>query len=130
MKFIRRHSKYIGEIAIPGIKKNFYVDQKFLNATADKYLLALLEVKKIYEYIGSKKGTGNFIPEVSMDETDQAQTPLDLLFILAELKYLGVEVQTIAPKFTGLFAKGIDYTGNIDQFAKEFEQDVAVINLL
>jgi hypothetical protein len=126
-KFVIRHSKYIGKLIIPGIGDDFNVTEKFLNETADKYLLALQEVKKIYNYIESKKGKDNFIPEVSMDETDQAQTPLDLFFILAELKYLGVEVQTIAPKFTGLFAKGIDYKGNIDQFTKEFEQDVAVM---
>jgi hypothetical protein len=35
-------------------------------------------------------------------------------------------VQTIAPKFTGLFAKGVDYQGNVAQFTLEFEQDVAV----
>jgi hypothetical protein len=46
---------------------------------------------------------------------------------LAELQHQDVKIQTIAPKFTGLFAKGIDYIGNLDQFAKEFEQDVAVI---
>jgi tagaturonate epimerase len=40
----------------------------------------------------------------------------------------GVPVQTIAPKFTGRFNKGVDYTGNVDQFAKEFEEDVLVID--
>ena len=36
-------------------------------------------------------------------------------------------MQTIAPKFSGLFAKGVDYIGNTNQFAGEFEQDVAVL---
>jgi hypothetical protein len=62
-----------------------------------------------------------------VDEATSVQSPLELFFILALLKEKGVEAQTIAPKFSGLFAKGIDYIGNIDQFARELEQDVAII---
>jgi tagaturonate epimerase len=126
-EFISRHRNYIGKLTIPGIKEEFNVSEDYLDAVADNYLLAIQEVKKIYSYISSKKGKNGFIPEVSMDECEHPQTPLDLFFILAELKYQGVEIQTIAPKFSGLFAKGIDYLGKVDQFAQEFEQDVAVI---
>ncbi len=123
--FIANHSKYIGKLTIPGIDEEFDVTEAFLGEVADNYLLAIKEVKTIYDYIASKKGD-NFIPEVSMDECEIAQSPIELFFILAELKSVGVELQTIAPKFTGLFAKGVDYIGNLDQFSKEFEQDVAV----
>jgi tagaturonate epimerase len=125
--FVERYRKYTGKLVIPGIDEVFDVSEKFLKEVADKYLLAIQEVKKIYDYIKQKKGADNFIPEVSMDECELAQTPIELFFILAELKHQGIEVQTIAPKFTGLFAKGIDYIGNLDDFTKEFEQDVAVI---
>lgn len=124
--FVKNHSKYLGNFVIPGIDGSFNVTQDFLSKVADNYLNALNEVKTIYDYIVSKKRADKFIPEVSMDECDIAQSPLELFFILAELKRLGVEIQTIAPKFTGLFAKGVDYIGNVAQFALEFEQDVAV----
>ncbi|MHC1704193.1 MAG: tagaturonate epimerase family protein [Tenuifilaceae bacterium] len=125
--FLYRYNKYIGKLSIQGIDKDFEVTETLLELIADKFLMAIKEVKSIYEHIVSKKGAENFIPEVSMDECDNAQTPIELFFILAELKHQGVEVQTIAPKFTGLFAKGVDYQGDIDQFAIEFEQDIAVI---
>ncbi|MGE4287577.1 MAG: tagaturonate epimerase family protein [Salinivirgaceae bacterium] len=124
--FVMNHSKYLGKFSIPGIEQSFDVTETFLAKVANNYLNALKEVKTIYDHIASKKGAADFIPEVSMDECEIAQTPLELFFILAELKRLGVEVQTIAPKFTGLFAKGVDYQGNVEQFALEFEQDVAV----
>ncbi|MDA3893757.1 MAG: tagaturonate epimerase family protein [Salinivirgaceae bacterium] len=124
--FIKNHAKYIGEFLIPGIDEKFDVSEEFLGVVADNYLNAIKEVKTIYDHIVSKIGADNFIPEVSMDECEIAQSPLELFFILAELKRLGVEVQTIAPKFTGLFAKGVDYIGDVDLFALEFEQDVAV----
>jgi len=38
-----------------------------------------------------------------MDETDAAQTPAELLIILAAIADEGIPVQTIAPKFTGRF---------------------------
>ncbi|MBN1118965.1 MAG: hypothetical protein JXA77_17270 [Bacteroidales bacterium] len=125
-EFVKRHSKYMGKMSIPGIDEEFDVTNEFLAKVADNYLLAIQDVKKIYDHICSKKGKENFIPEVSMDECEIAQSPIELFFILAELKAQGVEVQTIAPKFTGLFAKGVDYIGDIEGFAKEFEQDVAV----
>lgn len=125
-EFVKHHSKYVGKLSIPGISEGFEVTPEFLDKVAAIYLLAIKEVKTIYDHIAAKKGVDNFIPEVSMDECEIAQSPLELFFILAELKRLGVEIQTIAPKFTGLFAKGVDYIGDVEQFAKEFEQDVAV----
>lgn len=62
-----------------------------------------------------------------MDETDRPQTPPELLVILAALADEGVRVQTIAPKFTGRFNKGVDYVGDLAQFEKEFDEDLAVI---
>jgi hypothetical protein len=62
-----------------------------------------------------------------MDETDAPQTPPELLVILAALADEGVPVQTIAPKFTGRFNKGVDYVGDVKQFETEFRDDLAVI---
>ena len=58
------------------------------------------------------KGEGNFITEVSMDETDSPQTPPELLVILAAIADEKIPIQTIAPKFTGRFNKGVDYVGD------------------
>ena len=68
-----------------------------------------------------------FITEVSMDETDAPQTPPELLVILAAIADERIPIQTIAPKFTGRFNKGVDYVGDVVQFEKEFSEDLAVI---
>ena len=62
-----------------------------------------------------------------MDETDSPQTPHELLIILAALADEQIPLQTIAPKFTGRFNKGVDYVGDLKQFEKEFNEDLAVI---
>jgi tagaturonate epimerase len=94
---------------------------------ADKYLLAVQEAGKIYRHIAQVKGAGAFVTEVSMDETDAPQTPVELRVILAALSDEAIPLQTIAPKFTGRFNKGVDYAGDIAQFEKEFNEDLAVI---
>ncbi|OHB57149.1 MAG: hypothetical protein A2Y07_08370, partial [Planctomycetes bacterium GWF2_50_10] len=96
-------------------------------AIAKKYLLGVCEAANIYEKIASIKGEDNFITEVSMDETNLPQTPVEMFFTLAMVADAKIPAQTIAPKFTGRFNKGVDYVGNVAQFAKEFDQDVAVI---
>ena len=97
--------------------------ENFLSA----YALAIREAGKIYRHIESGRGKDNFIAEVSTDEAGTPQSPLDLFLILGALAGEGVRVQTIAPKFSGRFNKGVDYVGNTGQFAREFEHDLAAI---
>jgi len=54
-----------------------------------------------------------------MDETDRAQSPIELLIILAAIADEGIPIQTIAPKFSGRFNKGVDYVGDVAQFEYE-----------
>ena len=102
-----------------------YIGKK--GSVEERFLPAIREAGKIYRHIAEKKGEGNFVTEVSMDEVDEAQTPDELRFILKALADEKIPVQTIAPKFTGRFNKGVDYRGDLARFEKEFEQDLQVI---
>lgn len=95
-------------------------------ASSRKYLSAIEEAAQVYRKILAAKPDGNFHIEVSLDETDIPQSPAELALILAGLADEGVPVQTIAPKFSGRFNKGVDYVGDSAAFAREFEQDVLV----
>ena len=119
----------LGEkVEIPGIAEPIVVTEELLKKVAGKYLAAIKEAGKIYRHIVSKKGAGNFVTEVSMDEVETPQTPVDMFFILKMIANERIPAQTVAPKFTGRFNKGVDYVGDAEQFAKEFEQDVLVID--
>lgn len=126
--FVTSCSKYVGNLIVPGIDHPIEVTKELLEKVAHKFLAATQQASEIYNYLKANKGDGSFITEVSMDEVESPQTPVDLFFILKMLADKGVPAQTIAPKFTGRFNKGVDYTGNVEQFAKEFEEDVLVIN--
>lgn len=126
-KFVESCSPFVGNLLIPGIQEPIAVTRELLVEIASKFLAATQQAAEIYQYLVEKKGMGNFITEVSMDEVEQPQTPVYLFFILKMLADKGVPAQTIAPKFTGRFNKGVDYRGDLDQFAREFEEDILVI---
>ena len=103
-------------LTIPGIETPFTATRADIERIAGKYLAAVQEAGRIYRRIADVKGAQNFITEVSMDETDAPQTPLELLVILAAIADERIQIQTIAPKFTGRFNKGVDYVGDVAQF--------------
>ena len=127
-KFIENNLKYAGTLSIPGIQDPFKVDRDLLEMLAGKYLFAAQEAGRIYRHIAARKGADNFVTEVSMDEVDAPQTPIEIFFILSALAQEQVPAQTIAPKFTGRFNKGVEYVGNTAQFEKEFREDLLVID--
>jgi tagaturonate epimerase len=127
LAFVARHSELIGKIEIPHISRPFEITRDEVIRVAGKYLRAVQDAGKIYRHIEHAKGEGHFITEVSMDETDSPQTPPELLIILAAMADEKIPLQTIAPKFTGRFNKGVDYVGDIGQFEREFNEDLAVI---
>jgi hypothetical protein len=126
--FVSRHPELVGEVRIPRIAEPFKTDVAFVKGVANKFLAAVQDAGKIYRHILEAKGEGKFIAEVSMDETDLPQTPVELLIILAAIADEKIPIQTIAPKFTGRFNKGVDYVGDVPQFTKEFEEDLAAID--
>lgn len=123
--FVARHPELVGSLRIPGIAHPLEVGRASVERIARHYLLAVRDAGRIYRHIAVTRP--DFIAEVSMDETDTPQTPVDLLVILAALADEGVRLQTIAPKFTGRFNKGVDYVGDLAQFEREFNDDLAVI---
>ncbi|MBI5801056.1 MAG: hypothetical protein HZA92_10085 [Verrucomicrobia bacterium] len=125
--FVARHPELVGTASIAGVGAPFTTTRADVERVAGKYLLAVQDAGKIYRHIVAQKGEGDIIAEVSMDETDAPQTPPELLIILAALADEKVRAQTIAPKFTGRFNKGVDYVGDLAQFEREFNDDLAVI---
>jgi hypothetical protein len=125
--FVEGHAELLGELLIPGVAHPFHIQRDFMVQVANKYLAAVQEAGRIYRRIEEKKAKGQFITEVSIDETDSPQTPAELLIVLAALAEEGIPIQTIAPKFSGRFDKGVDYVGDVAKFEEEFSDDAAAI---
>ena len=64
--------------------------------------------------------------EISIDETQEATTPQQHFFVASELRRLGVDFATLAPRFIGEFQKGVDYIGDTDAFERDFRVHAAI----
>jgi hypothetical protein len=124
--FLKSHPELTGRIEIEGLSEPLTVTPQQAAAAMAKYLFPVSQAAQIYKRVAGAKDTP-FVTEVSMDETDCPQTPSELLLILAAIADAGIPIQTIAPKFTGRFNKGVDYVGDVEQFEREFIADLAVI---
>ena len=124
-KFLKYIDAYRKELKIEGIEDK-KIEASELDQILDTFLSAMKKAGEIYRYIKAHKEE-DFLVEVSIDEVENPQSPVELFFILAALSFYEVPVTTIAPKFTGRFSKGVDYEGDLRQFQKEFEEDLLVI---
>ena len=125
--FVSRHSELIGRVDIAGIAEPVEITGEKLRRVAETFHLAVKEAGTIYRHVEAVKGAGTFVTEVSMDESNEPQTPEEMMLILAAIADEGIPAQTIAPRFSGRFNKGVDYVGDVDGFVREFEDDVCVI---
>ena len=86
---------------------------------------ALVFAKGIWDRF-FKDGQAKADLEISIDETATPTTPQEHFFVASELKRLGVQMATMAPRFCGEFQKGIDYIGDLQQFDLEMAQHATI----
>jgi tagaturonate epimerase len=129
VEFMVDAGKYTGNLKLPGSGLSLKITEKQIIRTAEKYLYAAIRAFDIYRKIEKVKGKGNFITEISMDEVPDPQSPAELFFILRMLALENIPVQTIAPRFSGRFLKGVDFVGDPNNFAEEFEADLLITDL-
>ncbi len=121
------------EIAKLYLNKKFKVgeqelifDEESLKEIILTYSEALNHVVECYEFLKDYKKE-KFDLEISVDETPTVTSPLAHLFIVLELQRRGVDFQNIALHFLGDWQKGIEYIGNVKEFAKEFSLHAAIV---
>lgn len=125
--FVRDMKPFRGTLHIPGVDAPLEVTESVLERIGRHYLVAVSEAGRTYRHIASAKAGDLFVTEVSIDEAMDAQRPVELFFVLGAIAREQIPVQTVAPKFSGQFLKGVDYVGDLDAFEREFEADVCVL---
>ena len=104
---------------IEGLSLTF--DEATLLKAAVKYGRAVAHVAGMYHHLVTAAGARPFELEVSVDETDQPTSHVEHIYISSELKRLGVNWVSLAPRYIGRFEKGVDYIGDL----KAFEANIA-----
>jgi hypothetical protein len=117
--------RYLKTFPIEGDLALTFNETTLLRAAA-KYGFALAHVAELYRYLADQMGETPFEVEASVDETETTTSPEEHFFIASELKRLGVQWVSLAPRYCGRFEKGVDYIGDLDQFEAEIAQHAAI----
>lgn len=97
---------------------------------ACKYGRAIAHLARLYRYLDAQMAGHPYELEVSVDETDTPTSPAEHYYIASELKRLGVEWVSLAPRYVGRFEKGVDYIGDLAAFERDFARHVAIAEAL
>jgi len=100
----------------------FTLDEETLLRAAAKYGKAVAHVVRMERHLRTAAGDRAVELEVSVDETETPTAPAEHYWVASELRRLGVEWVSLAPRFVGRFEKGVDYIGDL----RELEKDLTV----
>ncbi len=87
--------------------QSLQIDEGTLVKAAVKYGRAVAHVTAMYRHICAVTNGRPFDLEVSVDETDTPTAPAEHIFVASELRRLGVQWASLAPRFVGRFEKGV-----------------------
>ncbi len=126
--FLKAYGHLLEPFKIEGISGIQRIVEEKLVVLGDNFFAAAKEASRIYDIIKAYKKDSPFLVEISMDEVELPQSPIELFFILNFLADHNIPVNNVAPKFIGRFNKGIDYEGDLERFEEDFEKSLLVIN--
>ena len=119
-------SLYLGKtVAVEGIGTLSF-DAESLYRAAVKYGRAIADSEAMAGHIAEAMDGKDYEIEVSVDATESPTSALEHLFIALELKRRGVQIASLAPRFTGDFEKGIDFRGDLELFESTLAEHIAI----
>jgi tagaturonate epimerase len=104
------------------------LDEEAVMRAAAKYGAAIAHVARMYRHLAGKGVP--FELEISVDETETPTTHQEHIFFVHELRRLGVQWVSLAPRYTGRFEKGVDYIGDLDTLRADLAGHAAIARVL
>ncbi len=95
-----------------------------------KYGFVLAHVVEMHNHLQENYSDIPMELELSVDETEAVTTPFEHFLVTSELKRLGIELTSLAPRFVGEFNKGIDYRGDLELFRAEYVKHLQIAEAL
>jgi hypothetical protein len=123
------HERYLNRsFDVEGLALDF--DHTTLARAAAKYGRAIAHTAGMYRHLAAVMGSRAFELEVSVDETDTPTSAAEHYFVARELRRLGVQWVSLAPRYIGRFEKGVDYIGDLGEFEDELAKHAAIARVL
>ena len=105
-------------------------DGETLVRASVKYGRAIAHVARLYRHLTTVSSGRAWEVEVSVDETETPTTPAEHVYFATELRRLGVQWVSLAPRYVGRFEKGVDYIGDLTAFTADFAIHAAIARTL
>ncbi len=106
------------------------IDELALQRAAVKYGRAIAHVATLYRHLAQAGTDRPWEVEVSVDETATPTTHAEHVYIVTELRRLGVQWVSLAPRYIGQFEKGVDYIGDVNAFEEDIRVHAAIARTL
>jgi len=120
-------ARYVGlTIRLEGLE--IRLNRPAVLRAAAKYGRAIAHVVSMARHL-TAKGVP-FELEISVDETETATSHVEHVYIASELRRLGVQWVSLAPRYPGRFEKGIDYIGDLEALARSLAGHAAIARAL
>jgi tagaturonate epimerase len=110
--------------------RSLHFDEASLLKAVVKYGRAVAHVAVMYQHLAQAAGQMPYELEVSVDETEQPTSHWEHIYIASELRRLGVQWVSLAPRYVGRFEKGVDYIGDVDAFEADLAGHAAIARQL
>ncbi len=104
----------------------YTLSQEDVLRAAAKYGPAVVHTVRMARHLAALRGDTPYDLEMSVDETATITSLAEHIYIASELERLGITCVSLAPRYAGMFEKGVDYIGDPDAFARSFATHVAV----
>lgn len=101
-------------------------DREAIRRALVKYGGVIAHTADMYHYLKERYPQHPAEFEVSVDETESVTSPFEHFLVANELKRLGVELVSLAPRFVGEFEKGIDFKGDLERFKREYLKHIQI----
>ncbi|MBM3702395.1 MAG: hypothetical protein FJW63_05325 [Actinobacteria bacterium] len=116
-------SLYFRKVKKRYVGKKYKIGNYTLKFNEDRAIRIAIVYKKALDFILSmyrilKENLYLFDLEISFDETNIITSPEAHFFIANEMQESGVEFDSLALRFPGIFEKGIDYKGDVLEFSE------------
>ena len=122
--------RYAGKTVALGEGVSLTPDSEDVLRAVVKYGRALAHTVKMFRHLKETYPDHPSELEMSVDETETVTTPAEHFFFASELKRLGVQLVSFAPRFVGAFEKGIDFRGDLTRFSEEYKTHLLIARYL
>lgn len=100
-----------------------------LRRAAHKYAAAVAYTVSMYRHLMTRADYPVEV-EVAIDETESPTTIAEHVYMATEMKRLGMQWVSFAPRYIGAFEKGVEYIGDTGVLADSLRQHFAVARAL